>query len=184
MNPQVTAAVISASAALVVAVAGIAGAIAAQAIATRRAFENSLGLWQQQLAVQERERLEQSRREDAYRFAEQRRALYARFLRRANDLNWAYGDLPSSKKQEDDPDGWERYAKALDQADRLLEEIDLLGSADVRRTADTMFHAAMQQLKPPGSYSQARKAFLEAAQHELGLVTGHTRGDMTLRPQL
>jgi hypothetical protein len=70
MNPQVTAAVISGSVALVVALAGIAGAIVAQAIATRRSFGNSLALFERQRSAQEQERHERSRREDAYRFAD------------------------------------------------------------------------------------------------------------------
>ena len=83
MNVQVTAALISGGAALTVAVLGIGGAIAAQIFATRHAFENSLALQEQQYAKQEHERHEQSRREDAYRFAEQRRSTYGRFVRLA-----------------------------------------------------------------------------------------------------
>ena len=89
MNAQVTAALISGGAALTVAVLGIGGAIAAQIFATRHAFENSLALQEQQYAKQEHERHEQSRREDAYRFAEQRRSTYGRFVRLAREFLYA-----------------------------------------------------------------------------------------------
>jgi hypothetical protein len=83
---QVTAALISGGAALTVAVLGIGGAIAAQLSTARHAFENSLELQERQYAKQEKERHEQSRREDAYRFAEQRRSTYGRFVRLARDF--------------------------------------------------------------------------------------------------
>jgi hypothetical protein len=83
---QVTAALISGGAALTVAVLGIGGAIAAQLSTARHAFENSLELQERQYAKQEKERHEQSRQEDAYRFAEQRRSTYGRFVRLARDF--------------------------------------------------------------------------------------------------
>ena len=86
MDAQVTAALISGGAALTVAVLGIGGAIAAQLFTTRHAFENSLALQEQQYAEQEHERHERSRREDAYRFAEQRRSTYGRFVRLAREF--------------------------------------------------------------------------------------------------
>lgn len=86
MDAQVTAALISGGAALTVAVLGIGGAIAAQLSATRRGFENSLALQERQYAKQEKERQDQSRREDAYRFAEQRRSTYGRFVRLAREF--------------------------------------------------------------------------------------------------
>jgi len=86
MDAQVTAALISGGAALTVAVVGIGGAIVAQLFATRHAFENSLALQERQYAKQEHERHEQSRREDAYRFAEQRRSTYGRFVRLAREF--------------------------------------------------------------------------------------------------
>src|SRR5690348_4591843 len=86
MDAQVTAALISGGAALAVAVLGIGGAITAQLFTTRHALENSLALQERQYARQERERQEQSRREDAYRFAEQRRSTYGRFVRLAREF--------------------------------------------------------------------------------------------------
>lgn len=86
MDAQVTAALVSGGAALTVAVLGIGGAIAAQLFTTRHAFKNSLALQEQQYAKQEQERQEQSRREDAYRFAEQRRSTYGRFVRLAREF--------------------------------------------------------------------------------------------------
>ena len=90
MSTSVTAALVSGGAALVVALLGIAGAIAAQLVATRRAFENSLALFERQHARQEasrkQEREEEAHREDAYRFAEQRRSTYGRFVRLAREF--------------------------------------------------------------------------------------------------
>jgi hypothetical protein len=98
MSAPVTAALISGGAALVVAVLGIFGAIAAQAKATRRAFENSLALFEKQRDAQQQEQKEQARREDAYRFADQRRSTYARFLQMTAELAWA-------RQEADDADG-------------------------------------------------------------------------------
>ena len=89
MDAQVTAALISGGAGLTVAVLGIGGAIAAQLLTTRHAFANSLALQEQQYAKQENERREQSLREDAYRFAEQRRSTYGRFVRLAREYLYA-----------------------------------------------------------------------------------------------
>ena len=86
MDAQVTTALISGGAALTVAVLGIGGAISAQLFTTRHAFENSLALQERQYAKQEHERHEQSQREDAYRFAEQRRSTYGRFVRLAREF--------------------------------------------------------------------------------------------------
>ena len=90
MNPQVTAALISAIVALAVALLGIAGAIASQDVATRRAFRNSLALFERQHAAEtesrRRERDEAARQEDARRFADERRVSYAKFLRLADEL--------------------------------------------------------------------------------------------------
>lgn len=90
MNPQVTAALISAVVALVVALLGIAGAVASQGVATRRAYRNSLALFEAQHAAEtesrRREREEAERQEDARRFADERRVTYAKFLRLAAEL--------------------------------------------------------------------------------------------------
>jgi hypothetical protein len=98
MSPPVTAALISGSVALVVALVGIAGAIAAQSFATRRAFDDSLALFERQRSAQEQEQREQSRREDAYRFADQRRTIYARMLRAAADLHETGGSIYRSRR--------------------------------------------------------------------------------------
>jgi hypothetical protein len=110
MNSQLVAAVISASAAVVVALVGIVGAFAVQTVAARRALENFLALSAQQAAVQERERGEQSRREDACRFANQRRATCARFLQLADETRRASATVGAylgiADRREDDQ-GWE-----------------------------------------------------------------------------
>jgi hypothetical protein len=90
MNPQVTAALISAVVALVVALLGIAGAIASQGVATRRAFRNSLALFERQHAAETESRRQEreaaARQEDARKFADERRVTYAKFLRLADEL--------------------------------------------------------------------------------------------------
>lgn len=113
MSPQVTAALISGGAALVVALLGIAGAVVAQLVTTRRAFANSLALFEQEYLRREREqaaatsrddarRLADQRREDAYRFADQRRSTYARLLRTAADLYETRGSIcKAANKWED-----------------------------------------------------------------------------------
>jgi hypothetical protein len=69
-----------------VALLGIAGAIAAQLVASRRTFANSLALFEQQNAAQARERAAELRGEEARHFAEERKLAYARLLRTADDL--------------------------------------------------------------------------------------------------
>jgi len=90
MNPQVTAALISAIVALAVALLGIAGAIVSQGVATRRAFRNSLALFERQHSAETESRLQEraqtAREEDARKFADERRMTYAKFLRLADEL--------------------------------------------------------------------------------------------------
>jgi hypothetical protein len=160
VSPQVTAALISGGAALVVALFGIAGAVAAQLVATRRAFANSLRLFEQEYDKRERERTDQVRREDEYRFADQRRGTYARHLRTAADLyiarlalnaaaeQWEYFRNPEmlSESQEERPEHEERTQRLLLEAfprwaqlhaelEEVEGEVELLGSAGVRHAA-------------------------------------------------
>ena len=160
MSSQVTAALISGGAALVVALFGIAGAIAAQLLATRRAFDNSLRLFEQENDKRDRERADEIRREDEYRFADQRRSTYARLLRAAADLYFALLVLNAAANEweyvrdpETRPESPEERALFEERADRRLREafprwaqlhadveevegeIELLGSAAVRRAA-------------------------------------------------
>ena len=86
MNSQAATALLSGGIALVVALLGIAGAIAAQLVASRRAFANSLALFERQNAAQKQERAEETRREEARQLAEERKRAYARLLRTADDL--------------------------------------------------------------------------------------------------
>src|SRR5580704_6053972 len=89
MSSQVVAALVSGGAALVVALLGIAGAIVAQLVATRRAFGNSLRLFEQENERRGLERAGEVRREDEFRFADQRRGAYVRMLRICEDLRLA-----------------------------------------------------------------------------------------------
>lgn len=95
MSTQVTTALLSGGVALVVALLGIAGAIAAQTVASNRAYENSRKTFREQNVEQERVRAEEVRRqeraraqeiarEDARRFAEQQRTAYVEVLRAAD----------------------------------------------------------------------------------------------------
>jgi hypothetical protein len=160
LSPQVTTALISGGAALVVALLGIAGAIVAQLVATRRAFANSLALFEREHDKQERERAAEARREDEYRFADQRRSTYARMLRAAADLylallalnaaaeGWRFvrdpgtgNELPEVRAKDearwmgllrDAHARWERMRAELEE---VAEEVELLASGDVRHAA-------------------------------------------------
>ena len=101
MSTQVTTALLSGGVALLVALLGIAGAIAAQLVATRRAYANSLALFEQQHAQEEASEEASNetrdiRREDAHRFADQRRAAYARFLQLADETRRARANAGAS----------------------------------------------------------------------------------------
>lgn len=176
MNPQVTAAVISGSVALVVALVGIAGAVAAQTIATRRAFQNSLALFEREYRAQEEERREQARREDAFRFAGQRTGLYVRYARTARDLYFARQDVDDAagkcREHFGQPSSSERpmparmaadsqVMRSLDNArakwlrlrlelDEIGHELLLLSSAEVREAAADLGRAACPLPDPAG----------------------------------
>jgi hypothetical protein len=195
MSAQVTAALISSGAALAVALLGIAGAIAAQLVATRRAFANSLALSERQHAAQEatrkQERADAARREDAYRYAGQRKSTYARFLGHhdelvaARDTSRAFRDLareapdehggeplpPESAEYADQVvrDSIDRAGKARRELEATAGEIDLIGSAEVRKAAELLLDTTRWETVArarPG----ARAAFLDAARRELALT--------------
>jgi hypothetical protein len=159
-SPPVAAALISGGAALAVALLGIAGAIAAQLVATRRAFANSLALFEQEHESRERERVAQARREDEYRFAEQRRGTYARMLRAAADLHfallvlnaaaegWRYVRDPETRDESPEVrardeakrlgllrDAYAQWARTRAELEEVAEETELLASAGVRHAA-------------------------------------------------
>lgn len=160
MSPQVTAALLSSGAALFVALLGIAGAIAAQLVATRRAFATSLALFERERERRERERVAEARREDEYRFAEQRRSTYARMLRAAADLHlallalnaaaegWRYVQDPETRDESPEVhardeakrlgllrDAHTQWARTRAELEEVAEETELLASAGVRQTA-------------------------------------------------
>lgn len=202
MSTPVNEALVSGGVALVVALLGIAGAIAAQLVATRRAYENSLALFERQHARQEasskQERKEEARREDAYRFAEQRRSTYGRFVRLAREFVGAVdaertvaknlerigrqrdrtrsrsADLEMSAEaaQQLAVNARERKRRLEGEFGAACEEIYLLGSPEVRQAADHLWDVAHEAAhSAEGGYMAARVAFLEAARQELGIVT-------------
>jgi hypothetical protein len=186
-----TAALVSGGAALIVAVLGIGGAIAAQLFTTRHAFENSLALQERQYAKQERERQEQSQREDAYRFAEQRRSTYGRFVLHAVDtekevaknlerIGRQHGgagrgsrhlEMSAEPAEQLVADARERTRRLHGEFGTACEEIYLLGSQEVRWAADRLWDEAHKAMHSADSgYTSARAAFLEAARQELGIM--------------
>jgi hypothetical protein len=200
MNPQVTAALISGIAALAVALLGIAGAIAAQLLATKRAFANSLVLLerqfaqslaaaeqeraerervaQQERADREREREEQLRREDAYRYSEQRRSIYARFLRAAADTRWSHWVLlhDDGLNEKDEQARQERsdyqVKRAKECSDRLLEvsaELRVIASSEVFAAAMKVLDAVPKWDGRDHQSQPGREAFLLAVRRELGV---------------
>jgi hypothetical protein len=180
MNPQVNAALISGGAALVVALIGIAGAIAAQFVATKRGFANSLALLerqhaqalalaeqeradreraaQQERADRERERLEQLRREDADRFSQQRRSIYARFLlsaRETREANFAvWNDDPPDG--EDEQDRKERRFRVMSRAEECAERFGEVGAELEVIASNAVFAAAIQLMRtlPRGGFDR------------------------------
>lgn len=202
MSTPVTAALLSGGVALVVALLGIAGAIAAQLVATRRAFENSLALFERQHARREasskQEREEEARREDAYRFAEQRRSTYGRFVRLAREFVGAVAsertvasnlqrigrqrgrtrsssadlEMSAGAAEQLVADARERRRRLDGEFGAACEEIYLLGSPEVRQTADHLWDVAHEAThSAERDYMAARAAFLEAVRQELGIVT-------------
>jgi hypothetical protein len=202
MSAQVTTTLLSGTVALIVALLGIAGAIAAQLVATRRAYTNSLALFERQHVREETSRKlqwdEDIRREDAHRFADQRRATYARFLQLADEIRTARGNagvlLDAIERHEDERGkneqggdalkqrlakrantefhaNMDRAERASDQLRGLVAEIDLLGSADVRATAREL-HLAVEEWVGH-EFAPARDAFVEAARRELAVTDDH-----------
>lgn len=213
LSTQVTTTLLSGTVALIVALLGIAGAIAAQLVATRRAYANSLALFVRQHAQEEASRKQQRdedmRREDAHRFADQRRATYARFLQLADEVHRArvaasgYLDIVERNEdkqrqgqQDTDPvhqrvmkradEAWrenhDRAERAEDQLRGLLAEIDLLGSADVRTSAKELRLAVEEYLGH--EFAPTRDAFVGASRRELGMAAGdlHAPLQMWSRP--
>jgi hypothetical protein len=197
VDSQETAALISGGAAILVAALGIGGAIAAQLFATRRAYANSLALHERQYAQQEQDRQEQVRREDAYRFAEQRRSIFARFVRLGREYvdgvdaeRAAAKNLQRTARQRDRmhpsppeletsieiaeqlvTDARTRSRRLAGEFGLACEEIHLLASPDVRQAADGLWNEAHRAAHSESAgYLAARAAFLEAARRELGIA--------------
>jgi hypothetical protein len=193
---QLTITMISGGVALLVALLGIAGAIAAQVVATRRAFANSLELFERQASEAQRAREEATRVEDRQRFADQRRAMYSRILRMADELVVTRDAERNTKKN------LERAAHTLrrvgDQSESMAQtvndyesavvehrrharrieielaeatgEIHLLSDHDVRTAVDQLRASAQvaRYLEDP-QYVKDRQGFLLAARRELGV---------------
>jgi hypothetical protein len=199
MSTEVTAASISGGVALVVALLGIAGAIAAQFVANKRGFANSLTLLerqfaqslalaeqersdrervaQQERADREREWLEQLRREDAHRYSEQRRNIYARFLqsvRETGEANWrVLNDTPPDG--EDEQGRRERRARVLRDQDACSARLQEVGAELEMIASDAVYAAAVRLAHDLAGgdereYEPARRAFLLAVRRELGVA--------------
>jgi hypothetical protein len=181
MSTQVATTLLSGGVALVAAVLGFGGAIAAQLLASR----NALALFERQNAAQERERAEQIRMEDARRFAEHRRTVYAGLLRNIDDQRGALaaalqaadsiGSMRPGAKSFDPDDpatawanlAYERLKEAADLWVRKFEvlkegidELELLASGDVLQQARALRDLVLEQARelwaeydlPPSSY--------------------------------
>lgn len=198
IGTQATTTLLSGGVALVVALLGIAGSVWAQLVATRRAYANSLALFERQHAAEEeskrQERIEAARREHAQRFADERRVAYARFLRLADEFVAAQRSAEthiqvvarSVEKEEEDPsdarqrataeaeqrvrDSAARAKTAADQLVELRAEIDLLASEQVRAAAQRLSEAADSSPFSVSTYPDARAAFVEAARRELDVI--------------
>lgn len=103
---------------ILVALLGIAGAIAAQVVATRRAFANSLALFEEQALEARRAREEETRIENLHRFADQKRSTYSRALRLADSVGAACKDARRA-------DG--NYQRQLDALDHAVQSAETVG---------------------------------------------------------
>jgi hypothetical protein len=199
MNVQVTTTLISGAAALIVALLGIAGAIVAQLLATRRAYDNSLALFKRQHAEEEasqrQQRDEDNRREDAHRFADQCRATFARFLQLADDVHTArvsasgYLEIVETNedgsvrdKKDTDPvrqrlvkrahGAWREHYKRAQQGEDQLR--GLVAEIDLLGSADVRASARELRLAVEEhlghEFAPARDAFVEAAREELAVT--------------
>jgi hypothetical protein len=174
MDPQVTTTLLSGGVALTAAVIGIVGAVWAQLVATRRAARNSLALFERQHAA-----------EDARRFAEERQATYAKFLRVADEYvaaanethryrNFECDHRPGSEMGEVYRKAAEHYADVMDttalQLRQAVTQVELVGSEQVRAATKLLVDRATGYW--PLSYRKDRAVFLEAARRELGVDAG------------
>lgn len=196
MGDPLTATVVSGVFALLVALLGIAGAIAAQVIATRRAFEYSLALFERQTAEAQQAREEATRTENHHRFADQKRSTYGRALRLADEVVIAQekergarqyhnrtmrtldkvGDQSESLVQaarnyrtEADEQADQARRLAVELAD-VVGEIHLLSAPAVRAAAEGLRRSARAAGHVEESqYVEAREKFVDAARDELGV---------------
>ncbi|GAA0626532.1 hypothetical protein GCM10010174_52560 [Kutzneria viridogrisea] len=196
MTDQMMVASISGGVALLVALLGIAGAIAAQVVATRRTFANSLALFEEQALEARHAREEAARIENRHRFADQKRSTYGRALCLADDVAAACRDkrwaVDKYKRQLDALDRAvqssetvaelaKKYATEADghrdRANRLFAslaevvgEIELLSSDAVCSTATHLRDLAYTTNKDQEDrYREARDKFLLSARSELGV---------------
>ncbi|HEX6358350.1 hypothetical protein [Actinophytocola sp.] len=194
MSDQITVTMISGGIALLVALLGIGGAIAAQLVATRRAFENSLALFERQAAEAQQARDEAARIQNRHRFADQKRSTYGRALRLADELVGAREEERLANRNfertkrvlERVGDQSDALAKTVDdfrnsaseQHDRVrrlaveladvVGEIQLLSDNTVRSAADRLRKSAQTASHVEESrYVEDRDAFLLAARNEL-----------------
>lgn len=196
MTDQLTVAILSGGVALLVALLGIGGTIAAQVVATRRAFENSFALFERQAAEAQLARDEATRIENRHRFADQKKSTYSRTLRLADELVHTRDAERSADKN------LERATRTLvragDQSESLVQtvkdyenavseyrhrarrlavelaetvgEIQLLSDNAVRVAADRLQKSAhtVSHVEAP-QYVEDRDNFLYSARTELGV---------------
>jgi hypothetical protein len=157
MDSQTATTLISGGVALIVALLGIAGAIAAQLVATRRAYANSLALFERQNEAQELARAEEVCREDARRYADQRRSAYAEVLQAADHLASAYSPAVQAARtlQNLRADGadvparqdamlaldkvCDRWARLSDALEKAVDDLELLASGEVLEAAKELW---------------------------------------------
>jgi hypothetical protein len=196
MTDQVAVAVLSGGFALLVALLGIGGAIAAQVVATRRAFANSLALFERQTAEAQQARDEAARTADRHRFTDQKKSTYSRTLRLADEL------VETRDAERTADKNLERSTRTLvrvsEQSESLVQavkdyetagveyrhrvrrltvelaetigEIHLLSDNEVRVAAERLHELARAatHVEAP-TYVEARDGFLSAARRELGV---------------
>lgn len=199
MTDQLTVAMISGGFALLVALLGVGGAIAAQVVATRRAFENSLALFERQAAEAQQAREEATRIESRHRFADQKRTTYSRALGLADGISTACKEARTAEENLErileTPDHGAHHADHLAQTagdyrreanehrDRAESLTSLLAEVvgEIELLSDNAVSSACARLRSrahtthddqESRYFEAREQFLLAARNELGVQPG------------
>ena len=162
MTPQVWAAIVTSSVALVVAVIGIWSTGRAQTRGTDRAHRDALDLFKEQTAVQERARQQEAAERRRLADLDHRRETYARFDAAAQRWSSALRDLKNAEYKDDEQtfDG-ERWLVASDVYAAAKQEVDELWPALMIVAPDEVTGAAQHYRFAVAENTDTREPRLE-----------------------